>query len=78
MLQAKTLSDGAEGCADGERQELSWLPCHPACIVCAHKQFDCTGICLLFFFFLASVVKNFEYKEGVAAVADACSHASVS
>lgn len=64
MLQAKTLSGGAEGWGDGEERELSWLPCHPARIVCAHKQFDCIGICLSFFFFLPLLLKTRGTKWG--------------
>lgn len=73
MLQAKTLSGGAED--DGGKQELSFLPCYPAHTVCAHKQFDCIGICL--FIFLDSVAKNSEKKVGMTAVTNACSHALV-
>lgn len=76
MLQAKTLSGGAEAWGDRKKQELSWLPRHPTQSTLTSNLMALKFA--FFFFLLASIFKNSggEGKEkkkiGVAAAANAC------
>lgn len=77
MLQAKTLSGGAEAWGDRKKQELSWLPRHPTQSTLT-SNLMALKFAFFFFFLLASIFKNSggEGKEkkkiGVAAAANAC------
>lgn len=69
MLQAKTVSGGAEGWGDGEKQELSWLPHHP---ILSTLTSNLPVLEFAFCFQPPSLKKNLWKNMGVPATFNAC------